>query len=74
MNLKELKRELKKYRVPDYYYNLQEKGRHDERFSITFTDGKWEVYYKERGVKTTDMFFDTEDEACRYMLNELIDM
>ena len=73
--LRALKKELKKRKVPDYLYNLREDGRHDERFSITHLgDGRWEVYYLERGVKTTDKFFNTPEEACQYMLSELSDM
>lgn len=70
--LESLKKELQRRKVPDYMYNLRLKGRHDERFSIVhLDDGRWEVYYEERGVRTTDMFFDSAQEACRYMIFEL---
>lgn len=32
----------------------------------------WNVYYSERGVKTTNKFFKTESEACEYIYNELV--
>lgn len=73
--LNQLKRELNRKKVPDYLYNLGGKGRCDERLVITrLDDGRWEVYYKERGVKTTDVFFDKPEDACRYMISELSDM
>ena len=72
---RKLKKELNRRRVPDYLYNLRQRGRHDERFSIVhLEDGRWEVYYEERGVKTTDMFFGTSEEAGRYLISELTDL
>lgn len=58
--------------VPDYLYNLNEYGRKDERFCIDKEGELWAVYFTERGVKTTEMKFNTEDEACQYLLNQLI--
>lgn len=48
-------------------YNLDEKGRTDERFCLKKSDNKWQVYYLERGVKTTNRFFDSESDACQYI-------
>ena len=31
--------------------------------------GGWSVYYSERGVRTGEVHFDTEQEACDYLLN-----
>ena len=31
-------------------------------------NSKWVVYYLERGVRTTELFFDSEEEACDYIL------
>lgn len=30
------------------------------------TNGKWQVYYSERGLRTGPMEFETEGEACDY--------
>lgn len=57
----------------DFLYNIDGKGRDDERFCLVFDNGKWNVYYSERGCKTTNKLFDTEDEALMYMLLELSD-
>ncbi|MCD7835589.1 MAG: hypothetical protein LUG83_02820 [Lachnospiraceae bacterium] len=71
MNVKELKNILVKCGVPKELYNFEETGRRDERFCIKFVDDKWNVFYTEKDCKTTNLFFDTEDEACLYLYNEL---
>ena len=72
MNIKQLETELKKNHIPDWYYNLSDTGRNDERLCIEKSDKGWIVYYLERGERTTDLMFDTEDEACNYILNHLV--
>ena len=32
---------------------------------------KWNVYYSERGCKTTNKYFDSESDALEYMCKEL---
>lgn len=71
MDRSELKNILKNKNIPAYEYNLDEAGRDDERLCLKFTDGKWNVYFSERGVKTTNLFFASEDEACKYILHEI---
>lgn len=71
MDKKEFKKIAKKRGITDFLYNVDMKGRDDERFCLVCSDGKWNVYYSERGCKTTNMFFNTEEEALQYMLNEL---
>ncbi len=72
MNVQELRSILKKSRVSDFLYSLDNKGRDDERLCLDYRDGKWNVYYLERGVKTTNLFFETESEACEYIYNHLV--
>ena len=67
MNRIELAKQLHIMEIPMYMYNLDGKGRNDERYCLEFTKDQWEVYYLERGVKTCDLFFNTEDEACQYI-------
>lgn len=73
MNIKELKKALKKAKVPTEFYNLNGKGRDDERICLIVEKEKWVVYYSERGVRTTEFFFDTEEEACKYIFETLTD-
>lgn len=73
MNVKELIKVLVECNVPKELYNLEGKGRKDERFCLEHVEEKWNVFYSERGCKTTNLFFDSEEEACLYLYNELIE-
>jgi hypothetical protein len=44
----------------------------DERLVMEIVEGGWAVYYAERGGRTGERRFDTEDEACRFMLDRLL--
>ena len=35
-------------------------------------DGRWTVYYTERGGIFDQRFFDSEDDACRYALTQVV--
>ena len=71
MNTKELEKALKKAKIPAESCNLDGTGRDDERLCLVKEDSKWVVYYLERGVRTTELFFDSEEEACDYILKSL---
>ena len=55
-------------RVPNFLFNLDGVGRDDERFCLVKVGEKWNVYYSERGCKTTNEFFDTESDALNYII------
>ena len=44
MNIRELKKALKAARIPAESYNLDGKGRDDERLCLVNEDSKWVVY------------------------------
>ena len=71
MDKKEFMKSAKRKGIPNLLYNIDGKGRDDERFCLVTDSGKWNVYYAERGCQTTDLYFDTESEALEYMLKEL---
>lgn len=71
MKSAELKVRLQQLGVPSHLYNLDGIGRTDERFSLDFIDGEWRVSYIERGVRTTDERFSSEDAACEYIYRRL---
>ena len=73
MKKEELRRMLIEKGVPTYYYNIDGNGRTDEHLCLEFVraDNEWSVYFLERGEKTTDVRFATEEEACCYMYQEL---
>ncbi len=70
MILSDLKNELIKRGVPSDVYCLSG-GLPNEAYVINCNDGRWEVYYSERGIKGNLRTFDDESEACFYIL-ELI--
>ena len=73
MNIEKLKNIFVECGVPRNLYNFEGTGRKDERFCLEFVNGRWNVFFSERGCKTTDLFFDSEEEACLYLYNELIE-
>jgi len=73
MNISELKNLLQSNNVPSELYNLDGTGRKDERFCIERDGNVWIVYFSERGVKTTEIEFNSEGEACKYLLEQLTD-
>ena len=54
--------------VPNFLFNLDGVGRDDERFCLVQVGEKWNVYYSERGCKTTNELFDTESDALNYII------
>lgn len=71
MKKEELKIQLQKYGVAEWLYNLDGKGRNDERYCLIRKEQKWNVYFSERGIKTTDELFESEDEACQFIYSKL---
>lgn len=67
-----LEKELKIAGVPDYLYNLTGQGKRDERLCLEKIQDKWSVYYLERGIKTTNKIFDSEDDAYQFLYDQLI--
>ena len=72
MNIRKLKRILKKKGIPDYYYKICEKGISDNKVNLDYEDGKWIVYYSERGKKFNKKIFYSESEACEEVLVQLL--
>lgn len=43
-----------------------------ETYVLEVAEGGWNVYYSERGDRTGNIFFATEDEACSHLFDLLI--
>ena len=71
MTKNELKIQLIKDKVPEEVYSLNG-GKPNEAYCINYLNGKWETYYSEKGIKSEKEEFMTEDEACRYFYNWII--
>ncbi len=70
MNIVEMKLYFKQNNVPDEYYVIDSLGG-GEVDGIGKVDGRWASYYSERGKKRDIKYFDTEDEACRALIEEV---
>ena len=73
MNIQELKNLLHEKNIPNELYNLDGIGRKDERYCIELIGKEWVVYFTERGTRTTEEKFNTEEAACKYLIEQLID-
>lgn len=62
---------LQQINVSTDLYNLSGVGRKDERYCLEFASNEWRVYYSERGVKTTNEKFTSEDAACEFIYEQL---
>ena len=71
MKKNELRDALIEMEIPSILYNLDGNGRTDERFCLEFTNNEWRVYFSERGVKTTNEKFSSEEEACQFIYEQL---
>ena len=72
MNIEELKKALDKEGVKPFYYSLNGITEDKDGALILEKKGKkWMCYFYERRGKFDVKYFDTEDEACKYMLEQL---
>lgn len=49
-------------------YDLSGRGEGDEAHVITHEEDGWHVFYSERGLRTAERVFATEDKACDEVL------
>jgi hypothetical protein len=71
MNRIELKTMLEAEGIRQNLYSLDGSGG-DECMVIEQQPSTWIAYYSERGQQTGKLYFATEDEACRYILETLV--
>lgn len=72
MRRHELKLKLIENGVPDDMYSL-EGGHPNEAYCLNKNGPVWEVYYSERGIKTGLRQFESEEQACDYLYESIID-
>jgi hypothetical protein len=71
MNRDDLREALQSKDVRPDAYDLD--GRYcEECLGLEKVIDGWVVYYSERGLRTSERHFNTEDEACRYMADHLL--
>jgi len=71
MNKENLQLLLIKNKITPFAYSLSG-GLPNEKYVLDQGIDKWSVYYSERGQRNNEKVFKTEDEACQYMLKQLI--
>jgi len=71
LNKIELQRKLDSEGIRSDAYSLNG-GFPNEAFCLAKENGKWEIYYSERGNKSGLKIFDKEEEACQYFYDCLI--
>ena len=67
----ELKQKLIKENIPEDIFSL-DGGLPNEVYCLGKNGEECEVYYSERGQKTSIEVFQTEDDACNFFYNWLI--
>jgi hypothetical protein len=71
MNREALRAELEEKRVDPRSYSLDGEPV-DEAYVLEPRPGSFAVFYAERGLRTGEKVFASEDEACRYLLTLLL--
>ena len=72
MNRTELIRVAENLHIRADAYSL-EGGLPPEQYVLSLELGGWSVYYSERGRRVGQVSFETEDEACDYLMMKLVD-
>lgn len=71
MNTTKLRELLQELRVAESAYSLAG-GTPNERYVLSSEpNGGWEVYYSEKGLKTSRKNFRSESDACEYLFKLL---
>jgi len=70
VNIIELKSKLASLNIQHDAYSLNG-GLPNESYCIGKANGLWEVYYSERGSKSSLKTFQNEEDACQYFYNWL---
>jgi hypothetical protein len=70
MNKNELQNLLNKEGFNPRTYSL-DGGLPNDKLCLSAEDGRWCVYYTEKGVRFDEQWFDSEDKACEQFLQEL---
>jgi len=73
MNKSELEEHLRKELVDPAAYSLEGGQNWYEKYCLDREGSRWVVYFAERGERLGLRAFDTESEACEYLLAWVLD-
>lgn len=71
MNINDLQQKIDEMNVPSDSYSILKGGLPNEQLCIVKNETGWEIYYSERGEKSSINVFDDETSACEYFLEKL---
>ena len=71
MKRPQLDRILRLFEVRTEVYDLSGRAEVDEAHCVVAEDERWLVFYSERGVRTSEAMFSTEDAACDELLDRI---
>lgn len=74
MNIEELKRIIQKSGIDPKVFRMNENVEYESVLYLNEVKEarKWEILQNERGIYIIHEVFNTEDEACRFFLKELV--
>lgn len=67
MKITDLQKIMDEGKMSPYGYSIN-KGEKDDAYHIMKEDGKWHIYYMERGHKNSYGYFEKEEEAAKIFL------
>ena len=70
MTIDEMCKELDELGVSKDLYSILQGGTPNEKLCLVY-EGEWKMYYSERGNKTAEKVFQSEEEACEVFLRKL---
>lgn len=70
MKIPEMLNIIKSKNIPDDAYSINRKLQ-DESLCMKKNDNFLEIFYYERGIKTSFHTFENEDDACEYFMKKL---
>ena len=71
MNLEDLQKILREECI-DMKYISMSTNMVDETYCIEERSGTWYVFYRERGLRTSEKSFEREEEACKELLERVL--
>lgn len=74
MNKIQLAEILNYLKIDPYFYSIDGLQRGDDEYCLEKLNGKWLVYYIERGKKNIFGEFEHESDACKFFLKQLIEL
>ena len=70
MNINELYNELERLGISHDLYSIMPIGMPNEKLCLV-CEGEWKIFYSERGSKTGEKSYSTEEEACDAFLEKM---